>query len=404
MALKIYSQCRIATMIAGAGPYGLLSSGALVAEDGIIRWVGDSGSLPAEIQHAEKIDLDGATVTPALIDCHTHLVFGGNRAQEFALRLEGVSYEAIARAGGGIASTMHATRAATEDELVAAALPRLDALLAEGAGTVEIKSGYGLSVRDELKMLRVARRLAHLRPVHIAATWLAAHAVPPEYKGRSDDYIDEIVIPGMAAACAEGLVDAVDGFCETIAFSPAQIIRVFEAAEALGLPKKLHAEQLTNLGGAQLAARHQALSADHLEYLDPEGVQAMAASGTTAVLLPGAYYTLGQSHPPPVEALRKAGVSMAVATDANPGTSPLFSLLLAMNMACTLFRLTPEEALRGTTAAAAQALGLQTSRGTLEPGKRADLAVWNVAHPSELAYRMGFNPLAMRIMGGRECS
>ena len=386
-----------------ASPYGLIPDGTLVTDGEMIKWVGTKSDLPATYRHAVNIDLGGATITPALIDCHTHLIFGGNRAHEFALRLQGIGYETIARQGGGIASTMRATRTATEDDLVQAALPRLDALLCEGTAVVEVKSGYGLNINDELKMLRTARRLSNERSVHIVTSWLAAHAVPPEYRGRPDTYIDEVAIQGLMVAHAEGLVDAVDGFCETIAFTPAQITRVFEAADALGLPKKLHAEQLTNLGGAKLAASYHALSADHLEHLDRKGVLAMAEFGTVAVLLPGAYYSLRQSRPPPVQALRAARVPMAVATDANPGSSPLFSLLLAMNMACTLFGLTPEEALIGTTASAAQALGLQHNNGTLAIGKRADLAIWNITHPSELAYHMGFNPLIMRVIGGNVC-
>ena len=349
------------------------------------------------------MDLRGATVTPGLIDCHTHLVFGGNRAREFELRLQGMDYQQIAQAGGGIVSTMFATRKATEDELVKAALPRLDALISEGVCVVEVKSGYGLNIGDELKMLRAARRLGQERPIRIVTSWLAAHAVPPEYQRRADAYIDEVAVRGLEKAHAEGLVDAVDGFCESIAFSLSQIARVFEAADALGLPKRLHAEQLTNLGGAKLAASNHALSADHLEYLDIEGVNAMAEFGTVAVLLPGAYYTLRQTQPPPIEALRDAHVPIAVATDGNPGSSPLYSLLLAMNMACTLFRLTPEEALSGTTTTAARALGLEEQYGSLSVGKRADLAVWDIEHPRELAYRTGLHVLRMRVIGGVVC-
>lgn len=339
-------------------------------------------------------------MTPGLIDCHTHIVHGGNRAREFELRLEGASYEEIARAGGGIVSTVTATRAASEDDLVAGALRFLDALISEGATTVEVKSGYGLSVDDELKMLRAARRLGRERDVRVVTSYLAAHAVPPEYKDRADAYIDEVVLPGLDAAHAEGLVDAVDGFCEGIAFSPAQIARVFERAKALGLPVKLHAEQLSDLGGAKLAADHGALSADHLEYLSQDGIAAMAQTGTVAVLLPGAFYTLREKQLPPVDALRAAGVPIALATDCNPGSSPMSSLLLALNMGATLFRLTPEEALAGITREAAQALGLAHDLGTLEAGKVADLAVWNVETPAELTYRIGFNPLHSRIKQG----
>jgi imidazolonepropionase len=326
-------------------------------------------------------------------------VFGGNRAREFEMRLEGASYEEVARAGGGIVATMIATRQSSEDALVEAALPRLDAMIEEGVAIVEIKSGYGLSVEHELKMLRAARRLGAVRPVRVVTSYLAAHAVPPEYKDRADAYIDEVVLPGMDAAKAEGLADAVDGFCEGIAFSPEQIARVFDRARSLRLPVKLHAEQLSNLGGAKLAAGYRALSADHLEYLDAEGITAMAASGTVAVLLPGAFYTLRETQMPPVQALREAGVPIAIGTDCNPGSSPLASPLIAMNMACTLFRMTPEEALAGVTRNAAKALGLAAEIGTIKPGKAAELAVWDVAEPAELAYRIGFNPLHKRIMG-----
>ena len=346
------------------------------------------------------VDLGGRLVTPAFIDCHTHLVFGGNRALEFEMRLEGASYEQVARAGGGIVSSMSATRAANEDELVAQALPRLDAMIAEGVCLLEIKSGYGLTIADEIKMLRAARRLAELRPVRIVTSWLAAHALPPEYAGRPDAYIDEVAIAGLQQAHDLGLVDAVDGFCEGIAFSPSQISRVFDAAKALGLPVKLHAEQLSNLGGASLAASYNAMSADHLEYLDQAGIDAMAKSGTVAVLLPGAFYTLRETKMPPVQALRDAGVSIAIATDGNPGSSPMFSPILTLNMACTMFRLTPEEALAGLTREAARALGQGADTGTIEAGKRADMAVWDVAHPAELAYRIGFNSLHRRIYGG----
>lgn len=400
---RAYVNCRVATMNRGGRPYGLVEDAALVARRGDIAWVGKRKDLPAGLKGADELDLEGATVTPTLIDCHTHIVFAGNRAREFEMRLHGASYEDIARSGGGILSTMRATRAASEDELAICALPRLDALLAEGVSVIEVKSGYGLSIADELKMLRSARRLASLRPVRIVTSWLAAHAVPPEYAGKADAYIDEVALAGLARAHNEGLVDMVDGFCETIAFAPQQIARVFEAADRLGLPKRLHAEQLTSMGGARLAAAYGARSADHLEYLESDGVRALAAGGVAAVLLPGAYYTLHATRRPPVEALRAAGVPMAVATDGNPGSSPLYSLLLAMNMACTLFGLTPEEALRGTTAVAARVLGLEDRRGTLSAGKRADLAVWEIAHPAELAYHVAYNPLRMRIIGGRPC-
>ncbi len=399
MTRKIVKAANIATMVLGGAAYGLVAEGAIGIEDGRIAWVGRADMVPAEWRGATVEDCGNRLVTPALIDCHTHLVFGGNRAKEFEMRLEGATYEAIARAGGGIVSTVAATRALSEDELVETALPRLDALMAEGVGTVEIKSGYGLTVGDELKVLRAARRLGELRKVRVRTSYLAAHAVPAEYKGRADAYIDEIVLPGLDAAQAEGLVDAVDGFCEGIAFSPAQIARVFERAKALGIPVKLHAEQLSNLGGAALAASYGALSADHLEYLDEAGAEAMAKAGTVAVLLPGAFYFLREKQSPPVDALRSAGVPIAVATDCNPGSSPLASLLLAMNMASTLFRLTPEEALAGVTRNAARALGLAEEIGTIEVGKRAELAVWDVGHPAELAYRIGFNALDGAIVG-----
>ncbi|MFN4273102.1 MAG: imidazolonepropionase [Aliihoeflea sp.] len=397
MSRLLLENCTLATLEAGGGPYGLISDGAVALEGGIVAWRGARTELPDDFSQLERRDLGGRLVTPSLIDCHTHLVFGGDRAREFEMRLEGASYEEIAIAGGGIVSTVAATRELSEDELVAAALPRLDAMIAEGVGTVEIKSGYGLSIEDELKMLRAARRIGRDRGIRVRTSYLAAHAIPPEYKGRADAYIDEVVLPGMEAAAREGLADAVDGFCEGIAFSPSQIARVFEQAKELGLPTKLHAEQLSNLGGAGLAASFGALSADHLEYLDTGGVSAMAKAGTVAVLLPGAFYTLRETKVPPVAALREAGVPIAIATDCNPGSSPLTSPLLAMNMACTLFRLTPEEALAGLTREAARALGLQGEIGTIAPGKRAELAIWNVTHPSELSYRIGFNPLHQRI-------
>ncbi len=397
MPQTVFTNCQIATM-SGDAPYGLIAKAALLAEHGRITWVGPEGDLPAN--GGAIADLGGRLVTPALIDCHTHLIHGGNRAQEFEMRLNGASYEEIARAGGGIISTVRATRAADLDGLIGAALPRLDALLAQGVALVEIKSGYGLTIKDEIRMLRAARALADLRPVRVKTSWLAAHAIAPEYHGRADAYIDEVALPGLRQAHGEGLVDAVDGFCEGIAFSPAQIARVFDLARELGLPVKIHAEQLSNLGGAALAASYGALSADHLEHLDQAGIAAMARAGTVAVLLPGAFYTLHETHMPPVTALRQAGVPIAIGTDANPGSSPLYSPLLAMNMAATLFRLTPEEALKGVTKTAARALGVQAETGTIDPGKRADLAVWNVAHPAELTYRFGFNPLHARIFGG----
>jgi imidazolonepropionase len=391
----LLTNATLATMT-GDAPYGLLPDGALLIEDGRIAWAGPRAEAPG----SEAVtDLAGRLVTPGLIDCHTHLVHAGDRAREFEMRLEGASYAEIARAGGGILSTVEATRAASVDELVARALPRLDALLAEGVCAVEVKSGYGLNVESELDMLRAARRLEQERRVRVRTSFLAAHAVPPEYQGRADAYIDEVCLPALAAAQAESLVDAVDGFCEGIAFTAEQIARLFDAAQDLGLPVKLHAEQLSHTAGTALVARHGGLSADHVEYATEADAIALAGAGSVAVLLPGAFYTLRETQLPPVDAFRAHGVPMALATDANPGSSPMFSLLLAMNMGCTLFRLTPEEALRGVTAHAARALGLE-DRGRLAPGLRADLAVWDVAHPAELAYRIGYNPLHARFVAG----
>ena len=395
----VLTSLRAATMVSGADPYGLIDGAALVLVGGKIAWVGAKADLPGEYAAMPVQNMSGRLITPALIDCHTHTVHGGNRAAEFEMRLHGASYEEVARAGGGIVSTVTATRRASEDDLVAAAMPFVDAMIAEGVAVIEIKSGYGLEQNTELRMLRAARRIGRLRPVLVRTSFLAAHAVPVEYMGRADAYIDQVCIPALHAAHAERLVDAVDGFCEGIAFSPAQIERVFQAARSLGLPVKLHAEQLSNLGGAALAARYGAMSADHLEYLDEAGVVAMAAAGTVAVILPGAFYTLREQRMPPIHLLRQHAVPMAVATDMNPGSSPMVSLLLAMNMACTLFRMTPVEALAGATTHAARALGL-ADRGTLAVGQIADLAVWNCGHPAELAYRIGFNPLHQRIIGG----
>ncbi|MBO6895463.1 MAG: imidazolonepropionase [Roseibium sp.] len=398
MSKRLLTNASLATLAETGMPYGLIEDGALVIENGRIAWVGQAESLPAHYENLPLEDLGGRVVTPGLIDCHTHVVFGGNRAREFEMRLEGATYEEVARAGGGIVSTVSATRAANEDDLVTEALPRVDALIAEGVTTLEIKSGYGLDRDTELRMLRAARKLAERRPVTIRTSFLGAHAVPAEYKGRPDAYLDDVCLPTLQAAFNEGLVDAVDGFCEGIAFSTEQIARVFDKARELGLPVKLHAEQLSNLGGASLAASYGALSADHLEYLDEAGVEAMAASGSVAVLLPGAFYTLRETQLPPLELLRKHKVPVALATDCNPGSSPLASLLLTMNMGCTLFRMTPEEALAGVTREAARALGLN-DRGTLEAGKRADLAIWNISQPAELSYRIGFNALEKRIFG-----
>ncbi|MFO1143548.1 MAG: imidazolonepropionase [Amaricoccus sp.] len=397
--MQVLTHAALARMDAGSG-YGLIGDGALAIEGDRIAWVGPAGELPERFAGAPRRDLGGRLVTPGLIDCHTHIVFGGERAREFEMRLEGSSYEEIARAGGGILSSVRATRAASEAELLEAALPRVDALIAEGVTTLEVKSGYGLDVETELRMLRVARAIAAARPVGVVTSWLAAHALPPEYRDDRAGYLREVVIAGLDAAHAEGLVDAVDGFCEGIAFSPDEIGAVFEHARSLGLPVKLHAEQLSDLGGAALAARSGALSADHLEWLGPDGVAAMAAAGTVAVLLPGAFYTLRETKLPPVQALRDAGIPIAIATDCNPGTSPLTSVLLAMNMGATLFRLTPAECLAGVTRNAARAIGLD-DRGMIAAGRRADLAIWDVRAPAELSYRIGFNPLHARVFGGQ---
>lgn len=400
MSALVLSGCTIATMGGAADPYGLIPYGAIAVEGERVAWVGAAADLPARYTGAPDTDLGGVLVTPALIDCHTHLVFGGDRAQEFALRLGGASYEEIARAGGGIGSTVAATREASNEELLESALGRVDDLLADGVAVIEVKSGYGLTIADELRILRIARAIEAHRPVRICTTWLAAHAVPPEYAGRPDAYLDEIAIPGLTEAHAEGLVDAVDVFCEGIGFTPAQTRRMFEAARALRLPVKLHAEQLSDQKGAVLAAEFGALSADHLEYLAETDVPRLAEKGVVAVLLPGAFFTLREEKLPPVDALRAHRVPMAVATDCNPGTSPLSSLRLAMSMACTQFRLTPAEALAGATRHAAAALGLAGDYGSVEPGKRADLAVWNVRHPDMLSYWIGGDLLKGRITGG----
>jgi imidazolonepropionase len=401
----LWRNARIATLAASAAGLGIVEDGAIAVRDGRIAFVGKAADLPAELQNlGNETDCGGRWITPALVDCHTHLVFGGDRAMEFEMRLAGSTYEEIARAGGGIISSVKATNALFEDELLAQALRRLDTLLAEGVSTVEIKSGYALNIEGEMKMLRVARRLGEIRPVRIVTSWLAAHATPPEYKGRNADYITDVVLPGLEAAHAQGLVDAVDGFCEGIAFSPAEITRVFDKARELGLPVKLHAEQLSDLGGARLAASYGALSADHLEYLSAKDAKVMAEAGTVAVLLPGAFYTLREKQAPPVQALRDAGTPIALATDSNPGTSPLTSLLLTMNMGATLFGLTVEECLAGVTRQASRALGLQAETGTLETGKSADFAIWDIERPAELVYRVGFNPLAARIFKGNRIS
>lgn len=403
--VTIWRNARIATLDAGVCGLGIIENGAIAAQAGRLLYVGPQDGLAddlAEIDNA--IDLEGRWVTPALVDCHTHLVYGGNRAREFEMRLEGATYEEVARAGGGIVSSVKATNALPVDGLVAAALPRLDTLLSEGVSTIEIKSGYGLNIEAELNMLRAARALEKIRPVRILTSYLAAHATPVEYRGRNGDYILDVVLPGLDQAHAEGLVDAVDGFCEGIAFSLDEMRLVFDRAKALGLPVKLHAEQLSDLGGAKMAASYGALSADHLEYLDSEGASAMAAAGTVAVLLPGAFYAINETQKPPVQALRYAGTHIAIATDCNPGTSPLTSMLLTMNMAATLFRLTVEECLAGATREASRALGLLHETGTLEAGKSADLAIWNIESPAELVYRIGFNPLHARIFRGEQVS
>lgn len=394
-----FINARIATMKPNGDAYGLIENGAVAIADEKIIWVGPMAELPDAHKDAATEDLEGRLVTPALVDCHTHIVAGGNRAREFEMRLNGASYEEVARAGGGIVSTVKATRAASETDLLNAALLRVDQLIGEGVTTIEIKSGYGLDTETELKMLRVARTIGEMRDIRVRTSFLGAHAVPPEYRDRADAYIDEVCLPALEVTHDQGLADAVDGFCEGIAFSPDQIERVFKRAASLGLPVKLHAEQLSNLGGTALAARYGALSADHLEYVDEAGVTAMEQSGSIAVLLPGAFYTLRETKMPPIDLFRQHGVGMAIATDCNPGSSPVSSLLLCVNMACTLFRMTPEEALAGVTREAAKALAL-SDLGMIDPGMTADLAVWDVEHPAELAYRVGFNPLNRRIYKG----
>jgi len=397
---RVFHNCSAATLVAGSNAYGLIEETAIAVKSGRIEWVGASSKLPGEYAAWSKADLGGALVTPALIDCHTHLVFGGDRSREFAMRLSGASYEEIARAGGGINSTVEATRAASDEELLASALTRVDDLIADGVAVVEVKSGYGLTIEHELRMLRVARSIELHRPVRIHTSWLAAHALPPEYSDAPDAYIDEVAIRGLEQAYREGLVDAVDGFCEGIGFTPSQIRRVFEKARELGLPVKLHAEQLSDLKGAILAAEFGALSADHLEYLAEEDVPTLADKGVVAVMLPGAFFALRETEFPPIDALRAHDVPMAVATDCNPGSSPMSSLRLAMNMACTLFWLTPEEALAGTTRNAAAALGISAEYGTIEAGRRADLAVWDAPSPDYLCYWIAGGLLKGRISGG----
>ena len=395
---RIWKGARLATM-AGDG-LGIVEKGMIAARDGAIVYAGPEAGAPA-LAAPDVIDCDGRWITPGLVDCHTHIVYGGNRAHEFELRLAGATYEELARAGGGIVSTMKATRAASEDELVASALPRVDALMAEGVTTLEVKSGYGLERAAEMKSLKAARRLGEVRPLTVTTTFLGAHALPPEAAGDKDAYITAVCRDMLPAVAAAGLADAVDAFCEGIGFTPAQVAQVFEAARAHGLPVKLHAEQLSNLHGAALAARFGALSADHLEHVDEAGVEALARAGTVAVLLPGAFYFVRETQKPPVELLRRHGARIALASDSNPGSCPLTSLLLAMNMAATLFRLTVDECLAGVTREAARALGRLDRAGTLEAGKSCDLAIWTIERPAELVYRMGFNPLYARVWRGQ---
>ena len=395
----LWRNASLATLAEGKPGLGVVERGAVAVTGDTIVYAGPQEQLPAGLTAARTTDCQGRWITPGLIDCHTHLIYAGNRAHEFELRLQGATYEEIARAGGGIVSSVKALRAASEDELVTQAAARLDALIAEGLTTIEIKSGYGLDLDNERKSLRAARRLGKERPVTVATTFLGAHATPPEAAGNTGAHIDRVteMLPVLAG---EGLVDAVDGFCENIAFSPAEITRVFEKAKALGLPVKLHADQLTNLNGAALAAKYNGLSADHLEHTDEAGDIAMAKSGTVAVLLPGAYYFIRETKLPPMELLRKHHVPIAIATDCNPGTAPLTSLLLTMNMAATLFRMTVDECIAGVTREAARALGLLAKTGTLEAGKWADLAIWDIQRPAELVYQIGFNPLHRRVWRG----
>jgi imidazolonepropionase len=398
----VWLNARLATLIEGRAELGVIDSGAIAAREGRIVFAGPEDELPSGARAAKRlVDCEGRWITPALIDCHTHLVYGGDRAREFELRLAGATYEQIAREGGGILSTVRATRAASEDELTRSALKRLDALIAEGASTVEVKSGYGLDLATERKSLRVARELAAQRNVTIRTTFLGAHALPPEFGDRREAYVDYVADTMIPTLASEGLIDAVDGFCERIAFTREEIARVFVTAKHAGLPVKLHADQLSNSGGAALAAEFTALSADHLEYADEDGLAAMARAGVVAVLLPGAYYVLKERQAPRVDLMRKHRLPMAVATDSNPGTSPMTSLLLALNMAATLFGLTVDECLVGATRNAARALGLAEEAGTLEAGKWADLAIWDIDRPAELVYRLGFNPLHARVWRGR---
>jgi len=397
---RVWHRCRLATLSPARPGLGLVEDGLIAADGKKIVYAGPAGDAPTGLDARESIDCEDRWVTPGLIDCHTHLVYGGNRAEEFELRLAGASYAEIALRGGGIASTVKATRLASEDDLVASAQPRLDALIAEGATTVEIKSGYGLDLETERRQLRAARRLGRERSVTIRTTFLGAHAMPPEMAGDKTAYIDAVCHRMLPAIAEEGLADAVDAFCETIAFSPEETARVFAAAQALGLPLRLHADQLTNLHGAALAAEFGALAADHLEFTDEDGIRAMRQAGTVAVILPGAFYFLREKQMPPIELMRRHGVPIAISTDCNPGSSPLTSLLLTMNMGATLFRLTVEECIAAMTREAARALGLFDQTGSLDAGKRCDLAIWDIERPAELVYRMGFNPLHARVWQG----
>ena len=397
----IWTNARLATMAEGQPGLGIIENGCIAAKDGRITFVGAASDLPTGADAAQRIDCGGRWITPGLVDCHTHLVYGGHRANEFAMRLEGATYEEISRAGGGIASSMTSTRAASEAQLVASALKRLDHLIAEGVTTVEIKSGYGLDKETEIRCLKAARQIGHERDVTVITSFLAAHAMPPEAKGDKDAYIDGVIRDTLPAVAELKLADAVDAFCEGIAFSPEQTARLFDAAKAYGLPVKLHADQLSNLHGAKLAADYEALSADHLEHTDEDGVIALTKAGTVAVVLPGAYYTLRETQAPPIALFRKHGTHLALATDSNPGTSPLTSLLLTMNMGATLFRMTVDECLVGVTREGARALGKLNEIGTLETGKYCDLAIWDIETPAELVYRVGFNPLHARVRHGR---
>ena len=394
----LFKNATIATMT-NQGSYGLIECGALYIRDGKIDWVGKVSEISSEFLHSKSEDLKGRLVTPGLIDCHTHIVYGGNRSVEFEMRLNGASYEDVARAGGGIISTVSDTRLSSIEDLVKDSLPRVDQLISEGVTLIEVKSGYGLDRETELKMLKAARQIQSERPIRVVTTFLGAHAVPPEYKDDPDTYIDTICIPTLHEANNEGLVDSVDAFCENIAFDVDQVERVFQSAKKMGLPVKVHSEQLSHMGGTKLAADYRALSADHIEYANAQDAKALSIAGTVAVLLPGAFYTLRETQLPPLLHLRNEKVPIAIATDCNPGSSPLTSILLTMNMACTLFQMTPQETLAGVTKNAAKALG-KKDRGTIEIGNRADLCIWDVKHPAELSYRIGFNPLHRRIFGG----